>query len=78
MLGGCLMSTSSLVAPRFLLRNLTRFYHEHLALILKLKKTSWLVMSGVRKYQTTLKLMSRVVLTIPIIVPYINFMHHTA
>jgi hypothetical protein len=38
----------------FLLRNLTRFHHEHLVLVLKLKNTSWLVMSGVRKYQNTL------------------------
>jgi hypothetical protein len=30
------------------------------------------------KLPITLKLMSRVALTIPIIVPYINIMHHTA
>jgi hypothetical protein len=39
---------------RFLLRNLTRFCHEHLVLILKHKNTSWLVMSSVMKYQTPL------------------------
>jgi hypothetical protein len=39
---------------RFLLRNLTMFHHEHLVLVLKVKDTSWLVMSGVRKYQTPL------------------------
>jgi hypothetical protein len=86
----------------FLLRNVTRFHHEHLALILKHKNTSWLVMSSVMKYSTslsyvlkcslligviegnerdkslsTLKHMSHVALTIPIIVPYVNFMHHT-
>jgi hypothetical protein len=43
---------------RFLLRNLTKFHHEHLVLILKLENTSWLIMSGVRKYQTPLKLYS--------------------
>jgi hypothetical protein len=83
--------------------NLTRFHNEHLVLILKHKNTSWLVLSGVRKYQTplsyvlkcsyligvnlgnerdklliTLKLMSCAALTILIIVPYDNFMHHTA
>jgi hypothetical protein len=41
----------NLMQLRFLLRNLTWFHHEHLVLILKLKNTSWLVMSGVRKYQ---------------------------
>jgi hypothetical protein len=30
------------------------------------------------KLLITLKLISRVALTIPIIVPYVNFMHHTA
>jgi hypothetical protein len=44
----------NLMQLRFLLRNLIRFHHEHLVLILKLKNTSWLVMSGVRKYQTSL------------------------
>jgi hypothetical protein len=39
----------SLMYVRFLLNNLTRFLHEHLVLILKLKITSWLVMSSVRK-----------------------------
>jgi hypothetical protein len=43
---------------RFLLGNLTRFYHKLLVLLLKLKNTSWLVMSGVRKYRTALKLCS--------------------
>jgi hypothetical protein len=92
-----------LMPLRFLLRDLTRFHHEHLVLILKLENTSWLFMSGVRRYQTplryilncsyligvneenerdklliTLKLKSSVALTIPIIVPYVNFMHHIA
>jgi hypothetical protein len=40
----------NLMQLRFLLRNLTRFHHDHLVLILKLKNISWLVMSGVRKY----------------------------
>jgi hypothetical protein len=40
----------SLMQLRFLLRNLMRFHHEHLVLILNLKNTSWLVMSAVRKY----------------------------
>jgi hypothetical protein len=40
----------NLMQLRFLFRNLTRFRHEHLVLILKLKDTSWLVMSAVRKY----------------------------
>jgi hypothetical protein len=44
----------NLMHLRFLLRNLIRFHHEHLVLVLKLKNTSWLVMSGVRKYQTPL------------------------
>jgi hypothetical protein len=44
----------NLMQLRFLLRNLTRFYHEHLVFILKLKNTSWMVMSGVRKYQPPL------------------------
>jgi hypothetical protein len=44
----------NLLQLRFILRNLTRFHHEHLVLILKLKNTSWLVMSGVRKYRTPL------------------------
>jgi hypothetical protein len=39
---------------RFLFRNLTRFRHEHLVLILKLDITSWLVMSGFRMYRNTL------------------------
>jgi hypothetical protein len=43
-----------LMQLRFLLRNLMRFHHGHLVLILMLKNTSWLVMSGVRKYQTPL------------------------
>jgi hypothetical protein len=34
--------------------NLIRFHYEYLVLILKLKNTSWLVMSGVRKYRTPL------------------------
>jgi hypothetical protein len=42
----------NLMQLRFLLRNLQRFHNEHLVLVLKLKNTSWLVMSGVRKYQT--------------------------
>jgi hypothetical protein len=44
----------NLMQLRFLLRNLIRFHHEYLVLILKLKNTSWLVMSGVRKYRTPL------------------------
>jgi hypothetical protein len=44
----------NLIQLRFLLRNLIRFHHEHLVLILKLENTSWLVMSSVRKYQTPL------------------------
>jgi hypothetical protein len=40
------------VKLRFLLRNSTRFHHEHLVLVLIFENTSWLVMSGVRKYQT--------------------------
>jgi hypothetical protein len=44
----------NLMQLKFLLSNLTRFHHEHLVLILKLRYTSWLVMSGVRKYQTPL------------------------
>jgi hypothetical protein len=44
----------NLMQLRFLLRNLTRFHHEHSVLILKLKNTSLLVMSGVRKYRTPL------------------------
>jgi hypothetical protein len=44
----------NLMRLRFLLRNSTRFHHEHLVLVLMLESTSWLVMSGVRKYQTSL------------------------
>jgi hypothetical protein len=44
----------NLMQFRFLLRNLARFHHEHLVPVLKLKNTSWWVMSGVRKYQTPL------------------------
>jgi hypothetical protein len=44
----------NLVQLWFLLRNLTMFHHEHLVLIIKLQNTSWLVMSGVKKYQTPL------------------------
>jgi hypothetical protein len=44
----------NLMPLRFLLRKLTRFHHEHLVLILKLKNTSWLVLSDVRKYRTPL------------------------
>jgi hypothetical protein len=40
----------NLIQLRFLLRNLKRFHHEHLVLMLKLKNTSWLAMSGVRTY----------------------------
>jgi hypothetical protein len=40
----------NLMQLRFLFRNLMRFHHEHLVLILNLKETSWLVMSAVRKY----------------------------
>jgi hypothetical protein len=36
------------------LKNLTRFHHEHLVLIIKLEITSWFVMSGIRKYQNPL------------------------
>jgi hypothetical protein len=43
-----------LMPLRFLLRNLIRFHHEHVVLIIKLKNTSWLVMSGVGKYRTPL------------------------
>jgi hypothetical protein len=39
----------NLMKVRFLFKNLTRFPHEHLVLILGLKITSWLVMSSVRK-----------------------------
>jgi hypothetical protein len=39
---------------RSLLRNLTRFHHEHLVLILKYENTTWLVMSGIRKHETPL------------------------
>jgi hypothetical protein len=39
---------------RFLFKKLTRFHHEHLVLILKLEFPSWLVMSGIRKYQSPL------------------------
>jgi hypothetical protein len=38
----------------FLLKNLTRFNHEHLVLILKHKIISWSVMSSVRRNQTPL------------------------
>jgi hypothetical protein len=38
----------------FLLRNLTRFHSEHLVLVLKLKSTSWLVKSDVRRYENPL------------------------
>jgi hypothetical protein len=48
----------NLMQLRFLLSNLTRFHHEQLVLILKLENTLWLVMSGVRKYRTPLKLCS--------------------
>jgi hypothetical protein len=48
------LSKYNLMQLRFLLRNLTRFHHEHLVVILKHKNTSWLVMSSVRKYQTPL------------------------
>jgi hypothetical protein len=43
-----------LMQLRFLFKNLTRFHHEHLVLILKLEITSWLFMSGIRKYQSPL------------------------
>jgi hypothetical protein len=48
------LSNFNLMQLRFLLRNLTRFHHEHLVLILNLKITSWLAMSSVRKYRTPL------------------------
>jgi hypothetical protein len=48
----------NLMQLRFLFRNLTRFHHEHLVLLLKLKNTSWLVIGGVRKYRVPLKLCS--------------------
>jgi hypothetical protein len=44
----------NLMQLRFHFRNSTRFHHEHLVLVLMLKNTSWLAMSGVRKYQTPL------------------------
>jgi hypothetical protein len=44
----------NLMYLKFRLKNLTRFHHEHLVLILKHKITSWLFMSSVRKYQTPL------------------------
>jgi hypothetical protein len=44
----------NLMQLRFPLRNLTTFHHEHLVLVLMLENPSWLVMSGVRKYQTPL------------------------
>jgi hypothetical protein len=44
----------NLLQLRFLLRNSTMFHHEHLVVVLMLENTSWLVMSGVRKYQTPL------------------------
>jgi hypothetical protein len=93
----------NLIQLRFLLRNLTRFHHEHLVLILKHENTSWLVIVALGSIESplsyvlkcskliavnkgnerdrlliTLKLMNCVALTIHIIVPYINFMHHTA
>jgi hypothetical protein len=43
----------NLMKVRFLLKNLTRFPHEHLVLILRIKITSWLVMNSVRKRKTT-------------------------
>jgi hypothetical protein len=52
----------NLMQLRFLLRNLIRFHHEHLVLVLMLENTSWLVMSGVRRYQTTLSLFLSVVI----------------
>jgi hypothetical protein len=48
------LSKWNLMQLRFLFRNLTRFHHECLVLILKLEITSWLVMSGIRKYQNPL------------------------
>jgi hypothetical protein len=44
----------NLMKMRFLLKTLTRFLHGHLVLILKLKITSWLVMSSFRKNQNPL------------------------
>jgi hypothetical protein len=44
----------NLMQLRFLFKNLTRFHHEQLMLILKLEITSWLAMSGIRKYQNPL------------------------
>jgi hypothetical protein len=44
----------NLMQLRFLFRSLTRFHHDHLVLILKQQITSWLVMSGIRKYQNPL------------------------
>jgi hypothetical protein len=38
----------------FLFKNVTRFHHEQLVLIIKLEITSWLVMSGIKKYQNPL------------------------
>jgi hypothetical protein len=49
----------NLMQLRFLLRNSTRFQHEHLVLILKHENTLWLVMSGDRKYQTPLSVVLR-------------------
>jgi hypothetical protein len=40
----------NLMQLRFLFKKLIRFHHEQLVLILKLEITSWLVMSGIRKY----------------------------
>jgi hypothetical protein len=69
---------------RFLFRNLTRFRHEHVVLILKQENTSWLVISGIRRYQNplsyilkcslliTFKLVSHVAVTILTFVPYIT------
>jgi hypothetical protein len=98
-----LLPLYNLLQLRFLLRNLKRFHHENLVIILKHRNNSWLVMSSVTKYRMplsyvlkcsylirvneenerdklliTLNLMSHVALTFPIIVPYVNFMHHTA
>jgi hypothetical protein len=44
----------NLMQLRFLFKNLTRFHYEHLVPILKLENTSWLVMSGITKYQNPL------------------------
>jgi hypothetical protein len=44
------LSKYNLMQLRFLLKNITRFHHEHLVFILKLKDTSWLVMGAVGKY----------------------------